>query len=235
MFRRILPAVGVGAMMLTLLACGGPTDAEVERAERVLRSRSVGADSAIRNCEAREEHIYSSFREAQRRAARVDPARAAAAVEQADRAQASAEQGLAEAERTRDEVEESGRRSMMAFERGQQFTVEMQTNPEELDEASRRVERARADAERAREQAARVRAEAAVAPPDEAGRARADDARERLSELQSLEARYGREFYELKSSLEEQVDNGDVMRVINKINNLLDDLEENMADIGCRK
>lgn len=101
MFKRIALAVGLGAVVLPLLACGGPTDAEVERAERMLRSRLVGMDPVIRSCEAREQHSYRSFREPERRAARVDPTRAAVAVQQADTALAAAEQALAEAERTR--------------------------------------------------------------------------------------------------------------------------------------
>ena len=168
MLKKVSLAVCLGVVLLPLLACGGPTDAEVERAERVRRSRLVGMDSAIRNCEAREQHIYRSFQEAERRAARVDPTRAAAMVQQADRAVAAAEQALAEAERIRDEVTA----------------------------ATQMVERARSDAQRFRAQAARVRAEADVAPVDEADRARADEARERLSELRDLEKRYGGEAHD---------------------------------------
>lgn len=131
-------------------------------------------------------------------------------------------------------MEESGRGSILAFGGDRQFTVETQNNPEEVAAAAQMVERARADAERFRAQAARVRAEAPVAPVDEADRARADDARERLSGLRDLERRYGGEVHELMSSLDEQVDNRDVMGVIGKVNDLLDDLEGDMDDIGRR-
>ena len=36
------------------------------------------------------------------------------------------------------------------------------------------------------------------------------------------------------SSLEEQVENRDVMRVVSDVTDLLDELEDDMADIGCR-
>ena len=81
---------------------------------------------------------------------------------------------------SRDAVEESGRGSLLAFEGGQQFTVETQNNPDELAAASRRVDRARAEADRARAQAALVRAEAVTVPVDEDARARADAANQKV-------------------------------------------------------
>ena len=234
MFNGLAVAVVLGVMLLPGLACGGPTDGEVERAERAVRNRVAAASSAIRDCEARADHAYRSFQDAERGAARVDPAGAAGAVEQAERSLAVAEQTLAEAEQARDAVEESGRGVMLAFEGGRQFTVETQNNPEEVDAANRRVEAARVEAGRARAEVARVSAEPTRAPLDAAARARADAAHRRWFALQDLEGRYGSNLHELMSSLEEQVSNRDVMRVITETDGVLDDLEDDLFDIGCR-
>ena len=234
MFKGLAVAAGLGAMLLPGLGCGGPTDGEVERAERAVRNRVAAASTAIQACEARADRAYRSFQDAERAAARVDPARAAAVLEQAEQALAAAEQTLAEAEQARDAVEESGRGSMLAFEGGRQFTVETQNNPEEVDAANRRVEAARAEAEIARAEASRVRAEPTRAPLDDDASTRADAAYQGWFALQDLEGRYGSDLHGLMSSLEYQVSNRDVMRVITEIDGVLDDLEDDLSDIGCR-
>ena len=227
MFKGLAVAMGLGVMLLPGLGCGGPTDGEVERAERAARNRVAAASSAIQDCEAGADRAYRSFQDAESASATVDPARAAEAVEQAERS-------LAAAEQARDAVEESGRGYLLAFEGGRQFTVETQNNPQEVDAASRRVEAARAQAERTRAEVARVRAEPTRAPLDDDARARADAAHQRWFELQDLKGRYGSDLRELMSSLEEQVSNRDVMRVITEADGVLDDLEDDLSDIGCR-
>ena len=112
--------------------------------------------------------------------------------------------------------------------------METQNNPQEVDAASRRVEAARAQAERTRAEVARVRAEPTRAPLDDDARARADAAHQRWFELQDLKGRYGSDLHELMSSLEEQVSNRDVMRVITEADGVLDDLEDDLSDIRCR-
>ena len=231
-----IPVIGavLGATLALASACGGPTDGEVERAERAVRNRVAAAASAIRDCESGADRAYRSYYETGRGVARVDLAAAAEAVERAERVLAAAEQALAETEQARAAVEESGRGSLLAFEGGRQFTVETQSNPEEVDAASQRVEAARAEAERVRAEAVRLREEAARAPLEEDARARADAARERWFELRDLEERYGSALRELMSSLEEQVGNRDVMGVISELDGVLDDLKDDMSDIGCR-
>lgn len=233
MFKGLALAAGLGAMLLGGLGCGGPTDAEVERAERAVRSRVVAEGSAIRDCRARAEHAYRSHHDAGLGTAQFGSAQAAEAIEQADLAQAAAERALAQAERERVEVEDAGRGTLMAIEGGRQFTVETQSNPDEVDAASQRVEAARAEAERARVEAEQVRAEATMAPLRQEAQIRADAAYRTLVELRDLEGRYASELNGLMTSLEGQVSNREVMTAITEISGVLDDLSDDLFDLGC--
>ena len=233
MFKGLALAAGLGAILLTLLGCRGPTDAEVEGAERAVSSRVVAAGSAIRDCRARAEHAYRSHHDAGLGTARFDSAQAAEAIEQADLAQAAAERAMAQAEREREEVEEAGRGVILASEGGRQFSVETQSNPDEVDAASQRVEAARAGAERAGVEAEQVRAEATMAPPLQEAQIRADAAYRTLLELRDLEVRYASELNGLMASLEDQVSNREVMTAITEINGVLDELSDDLFDLGC--
>ncbi len=87
---------------------------------------------------------------------------------------------------------------------------------------------------RARAEASRTRAEATRLPLDSAARARADAASERLSGMRELNKRHVPELDDLMAALDEQVSNRDVMRVIKKLDGVIDDVEDNLSGIGCR-
>ncbi len=119
-WTRLAIGAGWGAMLLLMLACGGPTDGEVDRAEKAVRNRLQKMAASYNVCEDKVNRDYRSYYDGISRIAAANPEKAARAIEAADRAVAEAETAMAEAEQNRDAVAAAGSRSLLVFEGNRQ-------------------------------------------------------------------------------------------------------------------